>query len=75
MPRNDDEKLFVNVAKIRYYTLNKADQKWLDLAKNQFVQAILIDSKHAPAYYFMGLAYKDALEFNLAGQMFTKVIH
>ena len=68
--QEDDEKLFVNVTKIRYYTINKADQQWLDLAKDQFLQAILIDSKYAPAYYFMGLAYKDALEFNLAGQMF-----
>lgn len=69
-----DEKLFVNVAKIRYYTLNKSDKKWLESAKNQFDEAVVIDSKHAPAYYFMGLAYMEALDFNQAGQMFTKVI-
>jgi len=69
-----DEKLFVNVTKIRYYTLNKSDQKWLELAKSQFDEAVVIDSKHAPAYYFMGLAYKEALDFNQSGQMFTKVI-
>ena len=34
----------------------------------------MTDPKHSPAYYFMGLAYKDALEFNLASQMFAKVI-
>ena len=54
--------------------MNKSDQKWLELAKNQFDEAVVTDSKHSPAYYFMGLAYKEALEFNLAGQMFTKVI-
>jgi tetratricopeptide (TPR) repeat protein len=54
--------------------LNKSDQKWLELAKSQFDEAVVIDSKHAPAYYFMGLAYKEALDFNQAGQMFTKVL-
>ena len=72
--KDADEKLFVNVGKIRYYTLSKSDQKWLELAKNQFDEAVVTDPKHSPAYYFMGLAYKDALEFNLAGQMFAKVI-
>ena len=72
--KDADEKLFVNVGKIRYYTLSKSDQKWLELAKNQFDEAVVTDPKQTPAYYFMGLAYKDALEFNLAGQMFTRVI-
>jgi len=72
--KDNDEKLFVNVGKIRYYTLSKSDHKWLELAKNQFDEAIVTDSKHSPAYYFMGMAYKDALEFNQAGQMFEKVI-
>ena len=72
--KDADEKLFVNVAKIRYHTLNKSDQKWLELAKNQFDEAVMMDPKYSPAYYFMGLAYKEALEFNLAGLMFAKVI-
>jgi Tfp pilus assembly protein PilF len=72
--KDADEKLFVNVAKIRYHTLNKSDQKWLELAKNQFDEAVVTDPKHSPAYYFMGLAYKDALEFNKAGQMFARVM-
>ncbi len=72
--KDADEKLFVNVAKIRYHTLNKSDQKWLESAKNQFDEAVVTDPKYSPAYYFMGLAYKDALEFNQAGQMFAKVI-
>lgn len=69
----DDEKLFINLAKIRYYTMSKSDQNWLELAKNHFRVAVLIDPKFAPAYYYMGLAYKEALEFNFANQMFTKV--
>lgn len=72
--QTNDEKLFVNVAQIRYHTSNKSDQKWLDLAKSQFKEAVLIDSKHAPAYFYMGLAYKEALEFNQAAKMFETVI-
>lgn len=71
---NDDEKLFVYVAGIRYYTSNKSDPKWLELAKNQFDEAILIDYKYAPAYYYMGLAYKESLEFTKAIQMFSTVV-
>ena len=72
--QSDDEKLFVYVAGIRYYASNKSDLKWLELAKNQFDEAVLIDYKYAPAYYYMGLAYKEALEFNRASQMFATVV-
>ncbi|HAR50163.1 hypothetical protein ER57_01600 [Smithella sp. SCADC] len=72
--KTDDEKLFVNVARIRYYTSNKSEQKWLESAKNQFDEAVVIDSKHTPAYYFMGLAYKEGLQFNQAVEMFSKVV-
>ncbi|MEN6624373.1 MAG: tetratricopeptide repeat protein [Smithella sp.] len=70
----DDEKLFVCVSRIRYHTASKLEKKWLDLAKDEFDNAILIDPKHAPAYYFMGLAYKTGLEFDSAGRMFSKVL-
>lgn len=72
--KTDDEKLFVNVARIRYSTSNKSKQKWLESAKNQFDEAVVIDSKHTPAYYFMGLAYKEGLQFNQALEMFSKVV-
>ncbi|PKN69860.1 MAG: hypothetical protein CVU54_07445 [Deltaproteobacteria bacterium HGW-Deltaproteobacteria-12] len=70
----DDEKIFVYVSRIRYYTSGKLEKKWLDLAKDEFDNVILMDAKHAPAYYFMGLAYKAGLEFELAGKMFAKVL-
>jgi tetratricopeptide (TPR) repeat protein len=70
----DDERLFVYVSRIRYYTQSKLEKKWLALAKDEFDDAVKMDPKHSPAYYFMGLAYKAALEFNQAGQMFAKVI-
>jgi tetratricopeptide (TPR) repeat protein len=70
----DDEKLFVYVSRIRYFTVSKLEKKWLALAKDEFDDAVKMDPKHSPAYYFMGLAYKAALEFNSAEQMFAKVI-
>ena len=72
--KSDEEKLFVYVSRIRYFTSSKLEKKWLDLAKDEFDNAILTDAKHAPAYYFTGLAYKAALEFELAGKMFAKVL-
>ncbi|KUG23887.1 hypothetical protein ASZ90_006291 [hydrocarbon metagenome] len=71
---SDEEKLFANVCKIRYYITSKTDSKWLEMASNAFDEAVKIDPKYSPAYYYMGIAYKDALEFNQASQMFTKVI-
>jgi Tfp pilus assembly protein PilF len=70
----DEEKLFVYDSRIRYYTQNKLEKKWLILAKDEFDDAVKMDPKHSPAYYFMGLAYKAALEFNQASPMFAKVI-
>jgi hypothetical protein len=71
---SDEEKLFANVSRIRYYSISKSDSKWLEMAKSQFDEAVKIDPKCSPAYYFMGMVYKDALEFDLSGQMFAKVI-
>ena len=71
---SDEEKLFANVCKIRYYITSKTDSKWLEMASNAFDEAVKIDPKYSPVYYYMGMAYKDALEFNLSSQMFTNVI-
>lgn len=72
--KTSDEELFVNTAAIRYYTANKSDEKWLEKAKYYFVETVMIDPQYAPVYYFMGIAYQDALEFDQAAKMFNKVI-
>ncbi len=74
--KNDEDKIFVHVSRIRYYTQgqSKVEKKWLKLAKNEFDHAIELNPKHASAYYFMGLAYKAGLDFGQAGLMFTKVL-
>ncbi len=69
-----DEKLFVNVAAIRYHTARKSDQRWLESVKHHFQEAVSIDTQHAPAYYFMGLACEEALDFDQAAGMFDKVV-
>ncbi len=71
--KTDDERLVNKVSRIRYYTQSK-EKKWLAYAKDQFDEAVTIDPKYSAAYYFMGLAYKQAYDFNAAGLMFTKVL-
>jgi tetratricopeptide (TPR) repeat protein len=49
-------------------------RKWLDKAKDAFEDAVKIDPKSSAAYYFMGIAYRDAYIFDQSGQVFSKVI-
>jgi len=72
--KTSDEKIFYYVGNIRYYSKSKAEKKWLKICKENFDDAVKLDAKSSAAYYFMGLAYKQAYEFNSAGQMFTKVL-
>jgi tetratricopeptide (TPR) repeat protein len=83
--KTDEEKLFVHIGYIRVNTMSKAtctkigvdcrqDTAWLDKTKSEFKKAIEIDPKSSAAYYYMGLAYKTALDFSHAAQMFAKVL-
>ena len=72
--KTKEEKVFVHVGKIRLYTMSKEKKNWLGLAEDQFKYAVDIDPKSSAAYYFMGIAYKGGLEFDLAGKMFSKVL-
>jgi len=83
--KTKDEKLFVHIGYIRLNTMSKAactkigvdcrqDTSWLSKTKHEFEKAIDIDPKVSAAYYYMGLAYKTALDFAQAGQMFAKVL-
>ncbi len=70
----DEEMLFGHVSMIRYQTQSKLEKKWLAICKDEFDAAVKLDPKHSAAYYFMGLAYKQACDFNAAGLMFTRVL-
>ena len=72
--KTGDEKLFVSVAAIRYQTAKKSDPGWLESVKRHFQEAVSIDAQYAPAYYFMGLACEEALDFDQAAGMFDKVL-
>jgi len=72
--KKDDEKIFVHVSRIRLYTLGKVEKDWIKDAKSEFDKAIKIDPKSPAAYYFMGIAYKNALDFANAEKMFKQVI-
>jgi len=72
--KSNDEKLLCKVARIRIYTLNKQDKRWFLESKNAFAEAVKIDPQSSDAFYYMGLAYRDSLNFDEAGKMFGEVI-
>ncbi|MCX7635495.1 MAG: tetratricopeptide repeat protein [Syntrophales bacterium] len=83
--KTNEEKLFVHIGYIRVNTMSKAactkigtdceqDTSWLDKCKDEYDKAVTIDPKAAAAHYYMGLAYKTALSFNRAGEMFARVL-
>lgn len=69
-----EEKVFAYVGYIRLYTLSKDPGNWLNLAREKFDFAVQTDSRSALPHYFMGMAYKAALEFDKAEGMFAKVL-
>jgi tetratricopeptide (TPR) repeat protein len=69
----NDEKAYADIAYIRVYTLNQSPSNWLDLAREKFDFAVQYDPRSSGAYYFMGMAYRSALEFEKARGMFARV--
>ncbi len=69
-----EEKAFVHVSRIRLLTLAPGDRNWLQDAKREFDDATALIPGEGAAYYFMGSAYKVALEFDQAGVMFRKAL-
>jgi tetratricopeptide (TPR) repeat protein len=72
--KSDDEKVFYHVGMVRLYTMAKPDDEWLDDAVDEFEDAVKIDPKSSAAYYYTGIAYKNALDFGNAANMFAKVL-
>ncbi len=68
-----DDKVNAHVGMIRLYSMERKE-KWLDKATDEFEDAININPKSSAAYYYMGKAYKFALNFDKAGEMFKKVL-
>ena len=83
--KSNEEKVFIHIGYMRVNTLSKAvcakigtdcrqDEGWLDKTRDEFKKAIALDPKSSAAYYYMGMAYKTALAFPKAGEMFAKVM-
>jgi Tfp pilus assembly protein PilF len=69
-----EEKTFVHVGRIRLLYKGMIGKEWLNDARDEFDHALKIEPKSAAAFYYMGIAYISALDFNQAGQMFRQVI-
>jgi len=76
LPKTKEEKVNANVGLIRLYLLGKesADNNWLNKAKGAYEDAIDDSPQSAAAHYYMGEAYKEALNFQEASQLFKKVL-
>ena len=76
LAKTDGEEVDANVGLIRLYTLGKesAHKKWLRKAEGAYEDAIDLRPDSSAAHYYMGEAYKDALDFDKASQLFKKVL-
>ncbi|HOC58924.1 MAG TPA: hypothetical protein PKN70_03180 [Smithellaceae bacterium] len=83
--KKNDEKEAVHIGYIRVNTLSKAacvkigvdceqDQSWLEKCVDSYSAAVELNPSSSAANYYMGLAYKTALQFGNAGTMFSKVL-
>ncbi len=83
--RGNEEMVFALVGTIRVNNLSHAtclrigtectsNDPWLKSSKEAFNKAVLIDSKAASAYYFMGESYLTVLDLESAGRMFNRIL-
>jgi tetratricopeptide (TPR) repeat protein len=61
---------------MRLYTLGKTklDDDWLEETEDAFEDAITLIPDSSAAYFYMGVAYKEAYKFNEASTRFKKVL-
>ncbi len=69
-----EEQVFSYVSYVRFYTMSKSRADWLDRAYEQYSYAVDTDSRVGLPHYWMGIAYKEAFEWNKAEGMFSKVM-
>lgn len=72
----DDQEMAVDIGYIRFYTIGKSniDKDWIKLAEKNFRHASKISPESPEPYYYMGLAYKENLQFHEASVQFGKVL-
>lgn len=69
---SDEERFLSHVSLIRFHTQSQQEPDWLEKSQDEFKAAVKIDPQNVSAYYFMGLAFKQACRFDSAGEMFAK---
>ncbi len=62
------------IAKGRIYTKQKKDDNWLKNAVKEFEKAVKIDPNSEEAFYYLGVAYKEAYVFDRAVIAFGQVV-
>ncbi|HOG11938.1 MAG: hypothetical protein PHW80_09300 [Smithellaceae bacterium] len=83
--KTGEEQLAVHIGYIRVNTQSKLactkigvdceqDTSWLKKCESSYQDAVKLDASSAAAPFFMGLAYKTALDYGKAGAMFAKVL-
>lgn len=70
----DDENVIVWVAYIRFHAIQKKGDDWIKDCEKGLRKALKIDPDSDAAYYYMGLAYKEAYEFRLSEDMLRNAI-
>jgi len=63
----------VHVAYLRLHTEKKGDM-WLYEAVNSFAKALLYTKNLPDAYFYIGIAYREAGDFTLAAKAFERVL-
>jgi tetratricopeptide (TPR) repeat protein len=76
LSKTKEQKVDAKVGLIRLYLLGKdsAHKNWLKKARAAYEDAIDALPESSAAHYYMGEAYKDALDFEKASQLFEKVL-
>ncbi len=70
----DDKDIRVWIAHIRCYALMKRDKGWIEDCEKGLKKALKIDPSSDESYYFMGLAYKQAMDFRSSEDMLRNAI-
>lgn len=70
----DDKDPAVWIADIRYYTILHEGNNWIKKCAKGLKKTLKLNPRSDEAYYFMGLAYKQALEFKQAEDMLSKAL-
>ncbi|CAB5118808.1 hypothetical protein D3OALGA1CA_2465 [Olavius algarvensis associated proteobacterium Delta 3] len=74
--RTDVQRIDVHVGYMRFYLTgqDRVDPDWLGVVRQNYQKAVAIDRESPRPYFYMGLAYKAALEFPAALAEFSRVI-